>query len=163
MKIMTPIHHRNRGFTLIELMITIAIAAILLMIAVPSFRDYQANQQVRSTAQNLAVALNMARSEAIKRSAGVTVEPVTAGDWASGWSVVFGTSTLQSFGAVQGVTINASETTSPIYNRDGRVNLGAGVDDFTFTIAPVGAASVSSHCVKIEVSGKATNKVGGCS
>lgn len=151
--------NRYKGFTLIELMVTILIAAILMMIAVPSFRNYQANQQVRSTAQGLVLALDIARSEAIKRGTGVTaiVAPVSGTDWSSGWTVSVGATTLQNFGAVAGATVTADTTTSSlVYDSSGRLN-----SSVKFTVAPTGTSGVASRCVKTNLSGKATS--GGCS
>lgn len=85
---------RLLGFTLIELMVTIAIAAILLMVAVPNFITFIQNNRLTSQANDLVTALNYARSEAIKRGVRVTVcsrldDTTCAGanDWTTGWLV----------------------------------------------------------------------------
>ena len=57
------------GFTLIELMITLAVAVILLVIAVPSFRTMTISNRLTTTANDVVAALNTARMEAIKRNA----------------------------------------------------------------------------------------------
>ncbi len=64
-------HARPRGFTLIELMITLAVAVILLVIAVPSFRTMTISNRLTTTANDVVGALNIARMEAIKRNASV--------------------------------------------------------------------------------------------
>lgn len=61
---------RARGFTLVELMVTLAVAAILMMIAVPSFRGIIASNRLNAAANELVGALNTARMEAIQRNAG---------------------------------------------------------------------------------------------
>jgi len=61
------------GFTLIELMVTIAIAAVLLVVAVPNFVVFLQNNRLVSQANELSGMLNFARSEAVKRSARVIV------------------------------------------------------------------------------------------
>ena len=63
----------SAGFTLIELMITLAIAVILITLAVPSFSLMIHNSKVTSTTNEFVSALNLARSEALKRSNNVTV------------------------------------------------------------------------------------------
>jgi len=89
---------RVGGFTLIELMITVLIVAILLSIAVPSFHDTIARSRVASGASALSTAFTTAKSEAVKRgrsvtvckSANITATPptcVTSGDWSQGWII----------------------------------------------------------------------------
>lgn len=58
---------RAQGFSLIELMVAVAILAILLALAVPSFQDMIQQNRVRTAAADLNDSLNLARSEAIKR------------------------------------------------------------------------------------------------
>ncbi len=58
-----------KGFTLVELMVTIAVAATLLVIAVPSFRSIINSNRLTTAANTVVNALNVARMEAIKRNA----------------------------------------------------------------------------------------------
>ena len=63
--------HRSRGFTMIELLVTFALAAILTTLAVPGFRLWIANSAVRSTADALQNGLRTASAEAVRRSSQV--------------------------------------------------------------------------------------------
>lgn len=94
-----------RGFTLTELMITLAIVAILLSLAVPSFNSIIRESRLSTQANELISALNLARSEAIKRGLNVTVTPV-GGNWNGGWTIATtdpggAAVTLRTFDAVQ--------------------------------------------------------------
>lgn len=73
----------QRGLTLIEMSITIAVAAILVALAVPSFKIMLANAQIRTAAQALHDGLQLARAEAIRRNERV----IFAKGSQSGWSV----------------------------------------------------------------------------
>lgn len=75
------------GFTLIELMVTVAVAVILSMVAVPSFRQFILNQRIKNTSYDLVSALTMARSEAITRNAPVSLA-ASGASWANGWCVI---------------------------------------------------------------------------
>ncbi len=61
------------GVTLVELMVTIAVAAILLAVAVPGFRNLIVSNRLTATTNAFVAALNLARIEAIKRNARVTL------------------------------------------------------------------------------------------
>ena len=65
---------KNRGFTLIELMVTIAILAIIAMLAVPTFGDLVEKQDLNKSTQNLVGQLNSARSRAVLERRNVIVE-----------------------------------------------------------------------------------------
>lgn len=84
----------NSGFTLPELMITIAIAGILLGVAIPSFTSIVASNRLTTHTNQLVTTLNLARSEAVKRGLRITIckstdgaTCVTTGDWSQGWIV----------------------------------------------------------------------------
>jgi type IV fimbrial biogenesis protein FimT len=95
--------HRADGFTLVELMVTLAIVAILMMIGAPQLRSFLQKQQVAADLETLGTSLRLARSEALKRSGRVSVCALTADeftdvtaakckaagatDWSHGWMV----------------------------------------------------------------------------
>lgn len=88
---------RTRGFTLIELMVAIAIAAILLFIGIPSFVAFQRNSELTSSANSFVAALGAARGEAMKRGRQAVVVPRVDSDWTSGWTVFVDTDNNQQF------------------------------------------------------------------
>jgi type IV fimbrial biogenesis protein FimT len=95
---MQPAVRSTRGFTVIELMITLLIIAILAAIGVPSWRDTIQNNRVTGGTNNLVTALNLARSESVRRSIPVAVcgtdnpnaVPASCNittTWSNGWIV----------------------------------------------------------------------------
>lgn len=83
-----------KGFTLIELMITLAVAAIALVVAIPSFNQTMRNNSSSALGSELASALNFARSEAVKRAKRVSIcasndgaTCLAANNWEKGWLV----------------------------------------------------------------------------
>ncbi|MEE9327865.1 MAG: GspH/FimT family pseudopilin [Cocleimonas sp.] len=83
----------GKGFTLLELMITVVIAGILASMAVPSFSQAIQNNRMSTQINELLATLNYARSEAIKRNINVSVcksnNGTTCGvvNWKDGWLV----------------------------------------------------------------------------
>ena len=77
---------RELGFTLIELMVTLAMVAILMTVAVPSLTTFQRNSELTSFSNSLLSGINAARGEAMKRGRNAMVVPKD-GDWNKGWTV----------------------------------------------------------------------------
>jgi type IV fimbrial biogenesis protein FimT len=75
---------KPRGFTLVELMITLTVLAILLSIAVPSFQNITNRNRVVAAANELVAAVQMARMEAVRRNRRVALCPSTDGSTCSG-------------------------------------------------------------------------------
>lgn len=71
---------KARGFSLIELMIVIAIAGIILAIAVPSFQEAMNNSRIRGVAESIQFGLVKARSDAINRNAPMRFQLVSTLD-----------------------------------------------------------------------------------
>jgi type IV fimbrial biogenesis protein FimT len=123
-----------KGFTLIELMVTLSVAGILLAMAVPAFSSFVQNDRDVGQVNSLAESFNYARSEAVKRNSasGIIVCPSTDGQtcggtaWAGGWIVLNsnaadppplvlqyvpalnGSNTLGAVGAAAGITFLSS-------------------------------------------------------
>ena len=78
------------GFTLVELMVVIAVLAILASIGIPGFQGIVAENRATSAANELLATLQFARSAAIAQSRPVTVRPTADDDWDGGWVVAMG-------------------------------------------------------------------------
>ena len=78
---------RVSGFTLVELMVTIAIATILLMVAVPSYITFLRNSQLSDAVNSFMGAVNTARGNAIKQGRRTYLVPLDGAAWSSGWRV----------------------------------------------------------------------------
>lgn len=144
---------RTAGFTLTELVITVAIAAILAALAAPSFSSLIASQRMKNVATDIYLALAKARSEAIKRDTNVTLSPNTGG-WAAGWEILdpadaTGTTKIEDHEAISNTAI--SGPTSVIYRSSGRVS-GTSAPKFDITAT----GSTSHTCVTVDLSGLPT-------
>ena len=85
---------KSRAFTLIEMMITISILAVLLSLGVPAFKDFALKQQLSAATSALHNDLLLARNQAIHRNVQVIACPwdssggcTGAADWSEGWAV----------------------------------------------------------------------------
>lgn len=85
---------KQSGATLLELMVVLAIAAILLTIGIPSFASLAHSSRLSTATNELLASLHLARSEAIKRGARAVMCPsatgascANSGDWHQGWLV----------------------------------------------------------------------------
>jgi len=149
----------QRGFTLHELIIVLAISAIILGLGVPSLQSFITNQRVRGTVFDLTSTLLMARSEATKRNADVTVAPLGAG-WQDGWVVTTitptGVQTLMQHDPLSKVSVTTA-LASVTYQHTGRIAPNPIEAKFTVDANPA-HWGVTSRCLLIDTSGKVTNE-----
>jgi len=149
---------RNRGFTLMELLVTLAVVAIVASLAVPSFQNMIATQRVRSAANDLVASLNFARSEAVKRNATVTMTPA-AGGWSDGWTIASGGNALRVQDAVTGITLTGTPSATAFsFGGDGRRN----GSDVEVEITPPTGTGAPTHCIGLSATGKPSSKSGSC-
>jgi type IV fimbrial biogenesis protein FimT len=87
MEVQTP--SKKTGFTLVELMITVAILGIILSLSVPSFQQWIRDSSTLSASSDLYDALQRARSEAIRLGTTVSLrsKSATDGSWEDGWCI----------------------------------------------------------------------------
>ena len=117
-----------RGFTLVELMATIIIGAILVSIAVPSFTNLIRRNQITTYANEFGTAVNLARSEAVKRGTSVSITSANGTDWTQGWTVnvVSSGELLRTAPALTGDnTFTSGVNNSVTFNSRGSTALGA--------------------------------------
>lgn len=152
-------NRRNSGFTLVELVVTIAIIGILASIAIPSFSSSVATTRARSVATDLYMSLLKARSEAVKRNTAVIVSPAESG-WNKGWTVYpanASTRVLENHAISADVTISGPGTVR--YNSAGRV---VASDSVSFNISATMGDATAERCVAISLSGLPTIKSAAC-
>jgi type IV fimbrial biogenesis protein FimT len=168
---------RQSGFNLTELVIVVAIVAILLSVGVPSYRYVTNSYRMSSEVNGLLGDLMYARAEAIKEGQGVTV-CVSNGltclgttAWQSGW-VVFSNPTnaanppaglnLRTQAAFAGTvpdTFIASNGVSVVtYNREGFATTAAGFPSTTITLHDSSANAVWTRCLLISAQGTLTTE-----
>jgi type IV fimbrial biogenesis protein FimT len=140
------------GFTLIELMITVAVVAVFAGLAGPAFREMIASQRTRSATSALTESLWLARSEAVKRNADDVTFTVNNGTGSS-WTIITGATTLHTQEGMPNVLWQkkcAGSETSTVYtfNRYGRLSAGAGKMQVS--------AGNTNRCMTISVTGRAS-------
>ena len=146
----------QRGFTTTELMIVVAIVAVLTAIAVPNMRSMIQTQRVRTASFDLNAGVTVARSEAIKRNSSVTMTP-GAGGWVDGWTV---TDSAGNIVAKQD-KFNQVDVAGPAtlaFNGMGRL-IGPATQ---FQLSSGELTNDKWRCVKLDISGRAVSLVGGC-
>jgi type IV fimbrial biogenesis protein FimT len=149
----------SAGFSLLELMIAVVVLAIGVGLAIPTFRDLIRSSNVSSTANDLQVAINLARIEAIKRGTRVAVmSKSTNSDWSTGWNIVVD-STRD--GAYTGETVRTSNPVGLGYSVKVKASGAGGKDDrivfdssgaLTNGLTPPDMTDSSKPVTKVEIS-----------
>jgi type IV fimbrial biogenesis protein FimT len=147
------------GFTLIELMIAIAVFGILMMAALPSFRIWIQNTQVRTAAEGIFNGLQLARAEAVRRNAKTELE--LSG---SGWTlrVVTSGEVIQTRPASEGsdsavITVLPAGATKASFDGTGRVttngDASAPITEIKIDTNAIPAADSRELCVVVGAAG----------
>lgn len=139
----------NSGFTIIELLMVIAILGIFAGLAAPSMADLVASTAVKGAATDFYSSLILARSEAIKRRANATVAPIGA-DWTTGWTVKVSGNTFQTVDKLKTrVAVDPTTAVPVVFAMNGRVSSGNQTIKFSDSIR----TSVPNRCVVVGTSG----------
>ena len=141
---------------MVELLTVMSILVIILGVMAPSFSEFMAAQQAKGLSYDLTGDLMLARNEALKRNASVTVSRGGA-DWAQGWSVVSvsdGESLSTRNPAAQSGTVTGAPATIT-FDFNGRVSPAA-------TVRITISSQSSSRCVQLDPSGRARAVYGAC-
>ena len=159
---------RESGFTATEMMVALAVAAIITAVAFPSIQNTISDQRVQSASSDLYASMIYARSEAIKRNQYVAVCAKTddgsgcqnSTDWARGW-IVFVDSDGDGYPAAVSDILKRQDTIPSVtltgtgsnvsYQRDGR--LRASVTSFVASPSPANT-SVRARCINLDLSGR---------
>lgn len=135
----------SQGFTLIELMVTIALVAVLMMVAAPSLTTFQRNAELTSFSNTLLASINAARGEAMKRGQYAMVVPADGTNWRSGWVVFVDIDRSSDFDAADDVSILSREA----------------LPSFLEIPTSTGTASETPPYLMFDASGYSKNKSGG--
>lgn len=156
---------RIDGFTLLEVLITLAVAAILLGIAVPSYRSVVARNSIAANVNDFVAGLNFSRSEAVTRGRKIQIcssgnQQTCSGtpDWSNGWVIYVddGTSDPKPTDETRlrvkgpsgsGFTITTTSAKSLSFNSNGFAEVGA-----TFTAAS--DASSTQTIIRVAATGR---------
>ncbi|KGK42837.1 hypothetical protein LH51_04215 [Nitrincola sp. A-D6] len=162
--------HKSSGVTLIELLVAIAVLAILLSLGVPSFNNLIQNSRSTALANEIVTAFNLARSEAVRRAQDITVcastdEASCNGVWdgTNGWIVIpsqAGATPLRVWDAppASAVIVQAGAAGSITFDALGELSSGATTLSTRFT----GCTGVQARSIDINASGRINTRRVNC-
>lgn len=134
---------RAQGFTVVELVATLAIVAILAAVAAPSFATLQQNTQRRHSVDSFWHAIFLARNEAIKRNSVVALCKSTTthtcdhspGNWSAGWIV------FENVDRDEPAQLDSGEPVLRIYNATPKITVTSNRQTFSFRPVTQGAVN----------------------
>ncbi len=163
-----PQKRKMLGFTMIELMITIAIATILLALAIPNLTRFIRQSQYTSAGNELVTGFNYARNEAINRQRAVAIA-ANGGAWINGWQAFLDTNrnavfdgtdvVLRQGNAITGIDITSSFTAAAFDQNGRRTNNTAAFLDFE--VSKAGGPTDLVRRVCVARNGRISTVIGG--
>jgi type IV fimbrial biogenesis protein FimT len=166
----------QKGLTLVELMVTLAVAIILIAVGMPLFTGVVGSNRVTGQTNGLVAALQLARSESVKRgldsfvcaSSGTLSVDCAATDWSDGWSVFADTDDdgaldsgelLRVWDDIGNSTLTLTGGTSIRYLPSGELQSATPV---TFELANPDAGGTQERCVTVGITGQVRSERGAC-
>lgn len=168
---------RQKAFSLVEVMVVVALLGVVMAIAVPSIRSMMDNQKMKTATFDLVTTVMQARSEAIKfgNTAGASISiAAQGGNYNNGWCIVFSSASACSVSAPAGDVMRVNSATANVtysvfscssnpcvitFGRNGRLTSGSSVK---LQVVNDLASNPLTRCVVIDAAGNANVKVGAC-
>lgn len=163
---------RAKGFTLIELIVTLAVLAILLAVGVPAFNGVIESSRLTTQANALLGSVNYARSEAVKRGETVSIQG-EAGGFGSGWCVIIGPLNGCQNARDNGLMLREFQASQQVVFDSGGA-AGLSFDNRGYRIAPAGNIEIGlqpddcaedaaeRRVLSVSLAGRASLGTGGC-
>ena len=150
------------GFTMVEVIVVVAIAAILAAIAIPSMKNLLTTQAVRTAAYDLYADLTYARSEAIARGTSVTITGASSTDFKQGWRITeaAGGTTLRTQPARSTAIVFTASGNAYTFDKTGRLSAGSPAQ---WGIRPMDTSHTQEYqkrCVQLDPSGRPRTQEG---
>jgi type IV fimbrial biogenesis protein FimT len=150
---------RQRGFTLVEMAVTLVVLAIAVGYAIPAYQGLSADSSIRSTSMDLIAAINEARGQSLSTRSNITFKATDSTNWSNGWTVTDGTTShTWQVGGKDTVSADPTSATSIVFQSNGFISTAA----VTFTICDDRTGEKGS-VVTLAKNGRVSNGTATCS
>ncbi len=151
------------GFTLVELLTTLSVLAVVAALAAPGMRSFAAGQKVKALAYDMTGDLLLARSEALKRNVSVSLT-ASGTNWASGWTLTAGDENIGTRNAAnESLSFSATPSVPSVITFDVNGRVSAPSTQVRLTISSsVAPGDNAKRCIQLDLSGRARSLAGAC-